>query len=490
MKDIYRYILNNYHILQMNNKGMHSINCKVLADGIYNLISNLKTAHELVPKDIQLVFINTVERKSKYLTTDEKDYIFLDLHQIVECTWGSQVAVRIEGDMDTVISGTDSYDKDGYKNISMSYFLYSSNKNILKARICNCYNLADLCFSKGYVDAAIKNLCFVKAIREEIHESKNNCNDLIDKYISGNLLYEAENMGLFIFLHELTHYNIAFRKKSISGMQEYRKLVDLIRLRYENGDLSKEWRKYAKQYSYDNDIENCHISDLFVKLKINDRYPELYQQLKINILSWKELYFDLDNWNLYSEELVCDIVALNALIDNEKFNFFWISYIIRFLLIQETFSLQNNLLNYIMGKEKTICSLNIKRVQLIFSALVVDYQERKKQKKWESIINYSDDENIGFEIFLEDICTSIELIHENFYLTSIKDFCKLLLSDDILHKHINCAYYLNNISKDFVFTDDYNGKIYSKKHINSFDAILLQNDLTEEYNNYVDFIFG
>lgn len=229
---------------------------------------------------------------------------------------------------------------------------------------------------------------------------------------------------------------------------------------------------------------------MFVKLKINDRYPELYQQLKINILSWKELYFDLDNWNLYSEELVCDIVALNALIDNEKFNFFWISYIIRFLLIQETFSLQNNLLNYIMGKEKTICSLNIKRVQLIFSALVVDYQERKKQKKWESIINYSDDENIGFEIFLEDICTSIELIHENFYLTSIKDFCKLLLSDDILHKHINCAYYLNNISKDFVFTDDYNGKIYSKKHINSFDAILLQNDLTEEYNNYVDFIFG
>ncbi len=88
MKDIYRYILNNYHILQMNNKGMHSINCKVLVDGIYNLISNLKTAHELVPKDIQLVFINTVERKSKYLTTDEKDYIFLDLHQIVECTWG------------------------------------------------------------------------------------------------------------------------------------------------------------------------------------------------------------------------------------------------------------------------------------------------------------------------------------------------------------------------------------------------------------------
>lgn len=82
------------------------------------------------------------------------------------------------------------------------------------------------------------------------------------------------------------------------------------------------------------------------------------------------------------------------------------------------------------------------------------------------------------------------MIHENFYLTSIKDFCKLLLSDDILHKHINCAYYLNNISKDFVFTDDYNGKIYSKKHINSFDAILLQNDLTEEYNNYVDFIFG
>lgn len=483
VESIYRYICNNYHVMQMKIKGMYSIDSNVLIKEIYEMISNMEMTYKLASYDIpKLIFFNTSERKSKYIITEEGHYIVLDIRQIVECAFGSEVAIAIDGDMLFTVSGVNR--DDNGTNILMSSFLYSSDKNLLKARICNCYNLADLCFSRGYVDAAVKNLCSIKMIKEDVSTS-----NLYDLFFSQQISNESKYIGGFIYLHELTHYYIRYNKKNSSKMNEYKDLLNLIRIRYESGVLGEIWKKYAREFSSDNYIENKNISDLFFYLRINDKYPELIDQLNENILSWKNMCFDLDNWDLYSEELICDIEALNMLIYNKTGNYYIISFIIRALLIQETFSLQNNLLMYITEKRKSLSSLNIKRVQLIFSALIVDYQEYSNNQESKSIIKFLDYNNDEFSDLIVDICNSVEVIHENFYLTAIQDFCKSLLSEDILHKHINCAYYSDDDLKNFIFTDNYNGEKHSGRYITNIDAVLLQNELTQEYDKFVDYIF-
>lgn len=475
MSDIYRYISNNYHAFSMKSRGKCLVSYETLYKELCSIIFDLFKARQFVVSDIpKLIFINTAERKSKYIVTNDEHYILLDLHQVMECAWGSLVATCIDGDILTVVNAG-----------SGSLFLYSSNENILKAKICNCYNLADLCFSTGYVDAAIKNLCSIIMIHEDI-----NSNNLVDLIFQEEFLCEAKIIGEFIYLHELTHYFIEQNQKSISGTKKFEKLINLIRLKYESGVLSKEWRKYAYKYSSDNHIMNDEIANIFSTLKINEKYPGLFELLQENILSWKNMTFDSNDWGLYSEELICDIIALNAIIDNEKKDYNIISYIVRALLIQETFSLQESLLTYITGKKKEIYSRNIKRVQLIFTALLVDYQEFENQQGWDSIIsnlNYNKEE---FDDLLINICNSVEVIHENFYLIAVHDFCKSLLSEDILHKHINCAYFLDSDYKKFVFTDDYSDKKNNNKiHLTNIDGVLLQKGLTEEYDKFVQYVF-
>lgn len=485
MREIYRYISNNYHTFAMESRGMYSINYEILAKEICNIVSDFFKTHSSLLSEIpELIFINTVERKSKYIVEYDEHYILLDLHQVMEYVWGSQVASFIDGDILSVISGATGGDKENIE-IGMALFLYSSDQNILKARICNCFNLADLCFSKGYVDAAIKNLCSVITMREDIND-----NNLADMIFSEQLLYEAKIIGGFIYLHELTHHFFERNKKHLSGIGDIKRLINLIRLRYESGVLSKEWRKYACKYSSDNYIVNLEISDLFCKMKINTKYPRLFEQLENHALSWKNMNFESDDWELFSEELICDIIALNAIISIEKANHYIISYIVRALLIQETFSLQDNLLMCLTGRQKEINLKNIKRVQLIFAALVVDYQECENHQGWNSIISYVNYGKEKFDDLLIDICNSVEVIHENFYLVAVQDLFKSLLSEDVLHKHINCAYFLEAGSKKFVFTDDYSGKKNTnKKRMTDIDSILLQKELIKEYEKFIQYVF-
>lgn len=484
MSNILRYISNNYHAFFMKSRGMYSADYEALVKSICNMISDLLQMSQLEINEIpNLMFINTAERKSKYIVTDDEHYILLDLCQILEYAWGSQVAICIDGDILNVVSTGDGYNEGNY-DIDSSLFLFESNQNILKAKICNCYNLADLCFSEGYVDAAVKNLYSIISMRESIHS-----NSLADMILSKQLLYEAKIIGGFIYLHELTHYYIEQNKKNMNKDIKFEKLINLIRLNYESGRLSKEWKKYACEYNSYNNIVNNQISNLFSELKVNDRYPGLFEQLRDNVLSWKNLSFDLSDWDLYSEELVSDIIALNTIISNEK-DYYIISYVVRALLIQETFSLQDNILKYITGKQKEIHPFNIKRVQLIFAALLVDYQEYEKQQGWNSIINHLGYNREEFDDLIIDLCNSVEVIHESFYLIAIQDFCKLLLSEDILHKNINCAYFLDKYSKKFVFTDDYSGKKNADKiHFKNIDALLFQKELTEEYEKFIEYVF-
>ena len=491
MRGIDRYILNNYHHFPMQFKSMYSIDYNILAEELCRTINilmlnlNDSLPNESISEGVipELILINSSERKSKYISTEKRDYIILDLRQILEYAFGSKIANSINDDVETIVSISDGCDKNDI-NIIMSIFSYKSIQNILKARICTGYNLADLCFSNGYVDAAVKTLCSIKMIRGDLYE-KNVQNFVIPR----ELLYESKIIGGFIYLHEFTHYFIRRTEKSIFKINEFNELINLIRLRYENGILSKEWNKYAKQYSSNNHIINHKIYNLFIDLKINERYPKLFEELKRNALSWKELSFDLEDWDLYAEELICDIVSINTIIDSGQDNYYLIPTIIRSLLVQETFSLQNNLLMYITGKQKKISSLNIKRVQLLFSALGVDYQEHNKQN-WKPIINCLEYRKNHFWDLLEDIWNSIEVIHENFYLTAIQDFCNSILSDDILHKNINCAYFLHDTTKNFVFTDDYCGEKYTEKSkITNVDAILLQKNIAEEYGKFVNYVF-
>lgn len=486
MSDIYRYISSNYHTFFMKSRGMYSVDYETLIQDLYNIIADLFRTGKLVVNNIpKLIFINTAERKSKYIVTNDGHYILLDLRQILECTWGSRVAIGIDGDIFSVVSAGSHRDEENY-DVSMSLYLYSSDQNVLKARICNCYNLADLCFSKGYVDAAIKNLCSIMAMREDIHS-----NDLADLMFSTQFSYEAKIIGKFIYIHELTHFFLEQNKKNINGIGEFEKLIKLIRIKYESGDLSKEWRKYACQYSSDNYIANKEISNLFSALKIDDQCPGLFEQLRDNLLSWKDMNFDLRDWELFSEELICDIIALNTIIGNGNQDYYIISYIVRALLIQETFSLQDSLLRCITSRKKEIYSKHIKRVQLIFAALLVDYQERENQQSWESIIDFLDYGRKEFDDLLIDICNSVEVIHENFYLVAVQDFCKSLLTEDVLHKHINCAYFFEENSKEkFVFTDDYMGKEnINKMHLTNIDGILFQKSLTVEYDKFIQYVF-
>ncbi len=160
-------------------------------------------------------------------------------------------------------------------------------------------------------------------------------------------------------------------------------------------------------------------------------------------------------------------------------------------MIQETFSLQDSLLRCITSRKKEIYSKHIKRVQLIFAALLVDYQERENQQSWESIIDFLDYGRKEFDDLLIDICNSVEVIHENFYLVAVQDFCKSLLTEDVLHKHINCAYFFEENSKEkFVFTDDYMGKEnINKMHLTNIDGILFQKSLTVEYDKFIQYVF-
>lgn len=208
MSDIYRYISTNYHTFFMESRGMYSVDYETLIQDLYNIISDLFRTGKFVVNNIpKLIFINTAERKSKYIVTNDEHYILLDLRQILECAWGSRVAIGIDGDIFSVVSAGSRRDEDNY-DVDMSLYLYSSDQNILKARVCNCYNLADLCFSKGYVDAAIKNLCSIMAMREDIHS-----NNLADLMFSAQFLYETKIIGEFIYIHELTHFFFGTEQK-------------------------------------------------------------------------------------------------------------------------------------------------------------------------------------------------------------------------------------------------------------------------------------
>lgn len=468
----------------MKQRSVYSIEYENLIKEISDTISSIMRKSQFESTDIpRLKFINTTERKSKYIAIHDKHFILVDLHQVIECVWGLEVASAIDDDVLLTISGARGNKKD--YDISMSKFMYSSNQNIIKAWIFNCYSLADICFSKGYVDAAVKNLLAAKWMREDIH-----CDNWYATLSLRPLINIANNIGSFIYLHELTHYFIEHNKNNLSKSEEYIKLIELIRVSYESGILNQEWDKLAKRYSSENYSETIEIEEIFSEFKISERYPKLLELLIENIFSWKKLSFDSNDWDLYSEELICDIIALNAIISNNPNDYDIISFIIKLLLMQETASLQNNLLMYVTGQQVCINSQNIKRAQLILSALIVDYNEYRNQQEWDSIFNYLDYDVTVFDDLLIDVFNSMEMIYENVYLVAIKYFCKSLLSQDILHKHLNCAYFLDDSEENFVFTDDYNGEKYTeKRHLSNFDAILLQQDLTFEYNKFVNYVF-
>lgn len=488
MGDIYKYITGNYHLLLNENLNVYRIDIEKLEKTIFRVVLNLDIIEQVEKNDIPtFIIINSAERKSKYIIMNDEHYILLDLHQIIECAWALKVTRLIDEDILFVVSAGHGEKKE--YNVDMSLFTYDSNENLLRAEISTCYNLADLCFSKGYVDAAVKNLCSIMMMKEDI-----NSNGVIGEY-SGELFNLSECVGTFVLLHEYMHYLIRKNKNVIGRIRKYSELLDLIRLKYENGILSEEWKKYAKQISSDNFIENKNIFELFAKLEIIQKYPKFLEELKENILSWKELTFNVDDWEAYGEELICDIEALNIMCglwnSNANRNYYLISHIVQSLLIQETFSLQEDMLLYVTGKRKTLHSHNIKRAQLIFAALVVGYQDNNIQQEGVSIIDNLELNKNEFTDLMIDICNSVEVIHENFYLVAVQNFCKSLLSENVLHRHINCAYYLNNNYKDFAFTDDYHGrsKKYTGKSVTSIDAVFLQKSITHEYNKFVDYVF-
>lgn len=481
MDDLLNYIKANYHILTSEHSGLYKIDTDYLKFGICYIINSLECND--IKQWPEPIFINSVERKTKYIVLEDKHYIILDCRQIVECAYASMLITLINGDIDFTISVPNEADKN---EIKASVYHYSTEEHTHKLRICNFYSLADLCFSMGYVDASVKNLTIAKNIKDDFFPQNRLKREEIEE-----LTYRAQIIGVFMYLHELVHYMLKEDYNFNHQANSFSELLNLILERYNNGQLSREWKRNTKQYGLENSIRNYTLANLFEEFQINKKFPFLHKFLQKNILSWREFCLEKEKWNIYSKELICDIVAINMLMKSKigKEEHYLLSIIIRCLLVQETYSLQNNLLNYCTQKKKEISTLNIKRVQLIFATLIIDNFNRKCLG-WEPIIKNLHYEYIDFDDLINDICCSVEIAFENQYLYAIEDFFRSLLSENLFRRYIKCAYYITENSKDFVFTDDYQGKHNPNRYITSYDAILLQKDILIEYDKFERYVFG
>lgn len=484
---------------------------KVFLNGLVDDLKKFLQLYEIKDKTSLVIQItSSLERASEYIELNGKQVIILDIHQIYECVdaiiltclaeLGSSTLVDWDMEkLEELVARQDDIAKlcaeHGIDKETFYEFLtqHEIDNDVIAPNYL--HNLADIYFTMGYVDASMVCLNIIKDIPIkdiEINEEYDyavKLPEMIPEFIIV--------ISRFVIAHELNHIMI---NNNIVIEKLQQKLLKRLLLAFfdkiNQEELNSTWKHCSGGIKKRNKKYSQVVKDLIGDLSIDDHLKEeLDTQLSRLLLQWSVLDTnEITDSDSDFEELYCDMEAINIINSylNDRIEIsFNLTTIMKFLMVQETYNLQKNIVLFLTHKTKEISSNFIIRIQMLFCCLVLvlDYSSVPEEFRELMLFRTMDFDDDRKKRLIKELSDALDLLHEVYYIPAIINAINSF-QPNIVHKEMNMLCFGEN-KKKIVLDETYwnSQQIKQNTRVGNIDFIVYQKQIMHLYLEYKAYCF-